>query len=212
MAERIDKADFERLTALAMSDPGRDICGRNTERASTLRYSLRSGCRRPAGQAHLSGRHIIAPVPWLPPFQRGSRFCSGGKDFTRQQLEPIKNCIEHYIGQRYGLEVSVREPRELKHEREYANLKIDKWQVAVVTSPERKDVPRQRIKLEVANIDAGSREPRALQLNYSFLPDGYRDTLVLTETFKRDHGRQAGVAWSIPTVMFVTAISGICAG
>ena len=106
----------------------------------------------------------------------------GGKGFTRQQLEPIKDCIEHYIGQRYGLEVSVREPRELKHEREYAGLKIDKWQIAVVTSPERKDVPRQRIKLEVANIDAYSREPRALQLNYSFLPDGYGDTLVLTET------------------------------
>lgn len=47
---------------------------------------------------------------------------------------------------------------------------------------EHKDVPQQRVKIEVANIDAYSREPRALQVNYSFLPDGYGDTLVLTES------------------------------
>jgi hypothetical protein len=43
-------------------------------------------------------------------------------------------------------------------------------------------LPRQRIKIEVANVPAYSRIPRALQTNYDFLPDGYGDTLVLTET------------------------------
>jgi hypothetical protein len=54
--------------------------------------------------------------------------------------------------------------------------------VPVVTAPEHTHIPRQRIKVEVANIDAYSRQPRALQLNYEFLPEGYGDTLVLTET------------------------------
>src|SRR3990167_4417759 len=47
----------------------------------------------------------------------------GGKDFTRERLEPIRDCIESYIGQRYGLEVSVKEPAALRHERENADLK-----------------------------------------------------------------------------------------
>lgn len=42
----------------------------------------------------------------------------------------------------------------------------------------RKDLPKQKIKIEVANIPAYSRMPQTLRLNYDFLPDGYSDTLV----------------------------------
>ena len=64
----------------------------------------------------------------------------------------------------------------------YQELKIDKWQISVTTSPGRSDVPRQKIKIEVGNIPAYSREPQALQQNYDFLPDGYGDMLVMVET------------------------------
>jgi len=181
MAERIDKVDFERLTALAMSDPGRGHM-RPVIQKELLHYDILFSLDS-AGQLDsltFRGGTSLRLCHGSPRFSEDLDFV-GGKDFTRQQLDPIKDCIEHYIGQRYGLEVSVREPRELKHEREYADLKIDKWQIAVVTSPERRDIPQQRIKLEVANIGAYLREPRALQLNYPYLPDGYGDTLVLTE-------------------------------
>lgn len=52
----------------------------------------------------------------------------------------------------------------------------------LVTSPEKKDIPKQKIKIEVVNIPAYSRVPLALQQNYEFLPDGYSDTLIMTET------------------------------
>jgi hypothetical protein len=94
----------------------------------------------------------------------------------------MKSCVEHYVGRRYGLEVSVKEPAELQGEADCAELTIDKWQVAVVTAPRRRDLPKQRIKIEVANIPAYSREPRPLLVNYDFLPDGYGDTLIMTET------------------------------
>jgi len=81
----------------------------------------------------------------------------------------MKSCVEHYVGRRYGLEVSVKEPAELQGEADYAGLTIDKWQVAVVTAPRRRDLPKQRIKIEVANIPAYSREPRPLLVNYDFL-------------------------------------------
>ncbi|TMO72862.1 nucleotidyl transferase AbiEii/AbiGii toxin family protein, partial [Pseudoalteromonas sp. S3776] len=85
-------------------------------------------------------------------------------------------------GKRYGLEVFIKEPASLKSDPQYAELKVDKWQISIVTAPDRKDVPRQRIKLEVANIPAYTRTTQLLLKNYDFLPDGYEDTLIYVET------------------------------
>lgn len=117
----------------------------------------------------------------------GNRFSEdldfvGGSDFSSKQLTTMKQCIEQYIGKRYGLEVTVKEPNLLKQEPEYAELKIDKWQISIVTAPERKDIPKQRIKIEVANVPAYTRSTLPLLNNYDFLPDGYEDTLVYVET------------------------------
>lgn len=38
------------------------------------------------------------------------------------------------------------------------------------------------IKIEIANVPAYSREPQAVRQNYEFLPDGYEDMLIMTET------------------------------
>jgi len=106
----------------------------------------------------------------------------GGRDFATADLTAIKHCVEHYVGERYDLNVEVKNPKEMSSEPQYEHLNIDKWRVSVTTSPERKDIPKQKIKLEIANIPAYTRIPKALQTNYDFLPDGYRDMLVLTES------------------------------
>ena len=106
----------------------------------------------------------------------------GGKDFSSLQLLDIKDCIEHYIGRRYELEVTVKLPLTLKAQAEYQELNIDKWQIAIETSPGQKHLPKQHIKFEVANIPAYSREAHALKVHYDFLPDGYADTLIMTES------------------------------
>jgi predicted nucleotidyltransferase component of viral defense system len=117
----------------------------------------------------------------------GNRFSedldfAGGVDFSAAKLSKMKDCIERYIGARYGLEVTVKEPALLKEDPKYTELKINKWQIAIVTAPKRKDVPKQKVKIEVANIPAYTKEPLPLTKNYDFLPDGYDDMLVLTET------------------------------
>lgn len=117
----------------------------------------------------------------------GNRFSedldfAGGVDFTGVQLANMKNCIEDYLGNRYGLQVSVKEPDELRQEPGYEEIRIDKWQVSVTTAPEQKDMPRQGIKIEVANIPAYTSMPNTLKRNYDVLPDGYSDTLIMCET------------------------------
>ncbi len=182
MAEKIHQEDFAQLTALAMSEPGRAHM-RPVIQKELLHYDILYSLDS-AGlldQLTFQGGTSLRLCYGSPRFSEDLDFV-GGKTFTRVQLEPIKDCIERYIGQRYGLKVTVKEPKELQQKREYADLLIDKWQISVVTAPQHKHIPQQRIKVEVANIDAYSREPRALQLNYTFLPEGYGDTLVLTES------------------------------
>ena len=106
----------------------------------------------------------------------------GGRDFSSAKVQGIKECIEKYIGERYGLEITVKEPKETAVEADYEDIKVDKWQVRITTAPERKDLPKQKIKLEIANVPAYSRMPQAVKQNYDFLPDGYEDMLIMTES------------------------------
>lgn len=106
----------------------------------------------------------------------------GGKQFAASNLLRMKNCLEEYISNRYGLEILVKEPKEMSSLPENQDIKVDKWQISVTTSPQQKDLPRQKIKIEVVNVPAYSRVALPLQQNYEFLPDGYSDTLIMTET------------------------------
>lgn len=106
---------------------------------------------------------------------------TGGKKFSNARLGNMKKCLEKYLGDRYGLAVLVKEPKEFS-DNEIENVHVDKWQLSITTSPERKDIPKQKIKIEVINVPSYSKEPRALQRNYDFLPDGYGDLLVMTES------------------------------
>lgn len=117
----------------------------------------------------------------------GNRFSedldfAGGQDFSPAMLAGMKDCIEGHIGPRYDLEVRVKEPDELEKDPKYTGLNIRKWQVSVITAPQRRDLPQQRIKVEVANVPAYTKEAVPLRTNYTFLPDGYDDTLIFAET------------------------------
>ena len=128
-------------------------------------------------------------------FQGGTavRLCYGGRrfsedldfacgtDFTSMQLVTMKECILDYLTDRYGLEVTVKEPKSLRNNPAYADRMVDMWQIAVTTAPEQRDVPKQRIKLDMASIEAYTGDYQPLVRNYDFLPDGYEDILIFTE-------------------------------
>ncbi|PQQ38410.1 nucleotidyl transferase AbiEii/AbiGii toxin family protein [Photorhabdus laumondii] len=178
----VNKANFAQLIELAMQVPGRSHMRPVIEK-ELLHYDILY-CLDTNGlldQLTFQGGTSLRLCHGAPRFSEDLDF-SGGVNFNRNQLQAMKKCLEHYIGKRYGFEVSVKEPADLRNEPEYAGLNIDKWQVSIVTAPERKDLPKQRIKIEIANIPSYSQEPKALMTNYNFLPDGYADTLVLTES------------------------------
>jgi hypothetical protein len=103
---------------------------------------------------------------------------AGGKDFSAESMKKIKGCLIKHIGERFGLEVTVREPKLSPND---ALVNVTKWMVSIETNPGTPDIPRQKIKIDIANVPAYTREPIPLRLNYSVL-EGMSSPIVITES------------------------------
>lgn len=88
---------------------------------------------------------------------------AGGVNFCADKMKRIKDCLEKRIGDRFGLKIAVSN----KPAKPGANpVKVDKWWISIETSPDNPSMPRQKIKLEIANIPAHTRELVPLRANY----------------------------------------------
>ena len=109
----------------------------------------------------------------------------GGRDFDGSGLERIKDTLERFVGNRYGLDVRVKEPKVRAISSRSDGVAVSRWILSIDTEPARPDMPRQRIRLEVANVPAYTGDPLPLQRNYAGLADSYGGLdsfLVTTET------------------------------
>lgn len=178
----IEKEDFDALVEMAMAQTGTSNMRPVIEK-ELLHYDILFAL----DEAKLLDNLVFQGGTSLRLCRESNRYSedldfAGGKDFNSDMLVEMKEVIEKYVGNRYGLEVTVKEPSSLRKEPEYSDLNIDKWQIAIVTAPGQKNLPKQKIKIEVANVPAYTKEPLPLTSNYDFLPDGYALTLIYVET------------------------------
>lgn len=103
---------------------------------------------------------------------------AGGRDFSAQSMERIKECIEKSMGLRYELKVTVKTPKPPKTD---STVTVNTWWVDIETAPENPAMPRQKIKLEIANVPAYTREMVPLRINYEVM-QGMPSVLVNVET------------------------------
>lgn len=103
---------------------------------------------------------------------------TGGPGFTRSDVEGISDVVEAHLTNRYGLEVTVKDPKPRKGDGN--PVEVDTWQISIVTDPGQSHFPRQRIKIDIATMEARTRGVQAIQQNYSVLPSGLGDLLVPT--------------------------------
>ncbi len=80
---------------------------------------------------------------------------TGGSDFSRDQLAAMSNILIESLKAKYGLEINVTDPV-----REEGN--VDTWKLKVQTRPGRKDIPAQRINIDVCAIPSYQPRPMAL--------------------------------------------------
>lgn len=178
---KYDQENFQRLVSLAMQDPNLASMRPVIEK-EIIHFDLLFALDREGLLSSLvfQGGTAVRLCYGGRRFSEDLDF-AGGVDFSSHQLARMKDCILDYLGNRYGLEISVKEPKSLRKELQYAERNVDMWQIAITTSPKRPDLPKQRVKLEVANIPAYTATPQPLIRTYDFLPDGYEDLLIMTE-------------------------------
>jgi predicted nucleotidyltransferase component of viral defense system len=172
--------DFTELVDIAMREPGRAAM-RSVVEKEILHYDIFAAL----DSAGLLKDLVFQGGTSLRLCRGSNRFSedldfAGGIDFTAQKFAGIKSCIEKHIGDRYGLPVLVKEPKDMAAAPDHENVRVDKWQVSVQTSPQRRDIPQQKIKIEIANVPAHTRELVPLRQNYDFL-SGYGQVLVNAE-------------------------------
>jgi predicted nucleotidyltransferase component of viral defense system len=84
---------------------------------------------------------------------------TGGVDFTRDQLAAMSIILMQSLKAKYGLEIDVTDPV-----REEGNVVT--WKLKVQTRPGRKDIPAQRINIDVCAIPSYQPRPMALRNPY----------------------------------------------
>jgi predicted nucleotidyltransferase component of viral defense system len=95
---------------------------------------------------------------------------TGGNDFKRSDLMELGKVLRETLGTRYGLKVAVSDPvRE--------EGKVSTWKMSVETRPGRKDLPAQRIHLDICAIP--SHDPRPMMLRTLYGVDMGTSGLIL---------------------------------
>lgn len=84
---------------------------------------------------------------------------TGGGDFDRITLAELSTVLVTRLEQKYGLQVSVDEPVK-----EGGN--VDTWRLKLQTRPERRDLPAQRINIDICAVPSYQAQPMMLRNHY----------------------------------------------
>ncbi len=80
---------------------------------------------------------------------------TGGANFNRESLAELKTVLTDRLQKKYGLSVDVSEPQK-----ETGN--VDTWKLRIQNRPERKDLPAQRINIDICAIPSYLSQPKVL--------------------------------------------------
>lgn len=80
---------------------------------------------------------------------------TGGKNFTRDSLSIMGITLKNNLQDKYGLRVSVSEPTRDKQN-------VDTWKIKIETRPQARNMPAQRINIDICAIPSYEKRPMML--------------------------------------------------
>lgn len=101
---------------------------------------------------------------------------TGGADFKREKLVDLKTTLVDRLQTKYGLDVTVSEPQK-------GTGNVNTWKLRMVTRPERKDQPAQRIHIDICAIPSHQSQPQVLLNPYS-VDMGTQGLLINAQTLE----------------------------
>ena len=81
---------------------------------------------------------------------------TGGADFQKADLDGLGQTLVEKLGVRYGLPVKVSEPVK-------TGGNVSTWKLIVETRPQRRDLPSQRINIDICALPSHDRRPMVLR-------------------------------------------------
>jgi predicted nucleotidyltransferase component of viral defense system len=84
---------------------------------------------------------------------------TAGYDFNRKMLANLKAVLVQSLRVKYNLQLEVSEPTKEKGN-------VDTWKVKVTTRPEKKNLPLQRINIDICALPSYDRKPMTLRNIY----------------------------------------------
>ena len=84
---------------------------------------------------------------------------TGGQGFRRGNLRELGDALVERLQTKYGLHVEVGDPI-----RDSGN--VDTWKLRMITHPEQKHMPQQRINIDICAIPSYDRRPMVLRNHY----------------------------------------------
>lgn len=101
---------------------------------------------------------------------------TGGFGFNKDSLLEFPELLRKKILKKYGFNTEVSEPRN-----ESGN--VSTWKIKIITRPKQKDLPAQRINIDIAMLPSYRRQPMMLKNNYS-LEAGVSGLILQAETLE----------------------------
>lgn len=84
---------------------------------------------------------------------------TGGLSFDSKRMLNMGQILQDLLFEKYGLEVVVREPKPTQSN-------VDTWKVSIITRPQQKDIPAQRINIDICRVPSYERRPILLINHY----------------------------------------------
>jgi hypothetical protein len=95
---------------------------------------------------------------------------AGGAEFSAAKLQGFAKTLRENLHSKYGFEIEVTEPKK-----EGGN--VSTWKIRIQTRPERKDLPAQRVNLDICAVP--SHDPRPMMLRNPYSVDMGTSGLIL---------------------------------
>ncbi|MES2615202.1 MAG: nucleotidyl transferase AbiEii/AbiGii toxin family protein [Bdellovibrionota bacterium] len=80
---------------------------------------------------------------------------TGGSDFTQSSLSKMGKILIENLNKKYGLSVQVSEPVKDKQN-------VDTWKIKIETRPQQKNLPAQRINIDICAVPSYEKRPMML--------------------------------------------------
>ena len=101
---------------------------------------------------------------------------TGGFDFNKDNLASFPKLLKQRILKKYGFAADVSIPQK-----ESGN--VSTWKIKIITRPKQKDLPAQRINLDIAMLPSYQRQPMMLKNSY-FLEAGISGLILQAESLE----------------------------